>query len=85
MIINKEMKELARELISKFPEKVRNSKDIFKVFITYVYSIIEDKINSTKQVSVKNKYIKIRKSVLQYFIANEKAITSEILKNKSTQ
>jgi hypothetical protein len=85
MVINKEIKELAQELILKFPEKVRNSKDIFKVFITYVYSIIEDKINSTKQVLIRNKYIKIRKSVLQYFIANEKAITSEILKSKSTQ
>jgi len=83
--MNKEIKEFIEELISKFPEKVRNSKDIFKEFITYVYSTIEDKINSTKQISSKNKYIKIRKSVLRYFVANEKAITSEILKRKTIQ
>jgi len=83
--MNKEIKEFIEELISKFPEKVRNSKDIFKEFITYVYSTIEDKINSTKQISSKNKYIKIRKSVLRYFVANEKAITSEILKKKTIQ
>jgi len=83
--MNKEIKEFIEELISKFPEKVRNSKDVFKEFITYVYSTIEDKINLTKKVSIKNKYIKIRKSVLRYFIANEKAITSEILKRKTIQ
>ena len=83
--MNKEIKEFIEELISKFPEKVRNSKDVFKEFITYVYSTIEDKINLTKKVSIKNKYIKIRKSVLRYFIANEKAITSEILKRKAIQ
>ena len=83
--MNKEIKEFIEELISKFPEKVRNSKDIFKEFITYVYSTLEDKINSTKKISIKNKYIKIRKSVLRYFVANEKAITSEILKRKIIQ
>jgi len=83
--MNKEIKEFIEELISKFPEKVRNSKDIFKEFITYVYSTLEDKINSTKKISIKNKYIKIRKSVLRYFVANEKAITSEILKRKAIQ
>lgn len=83
--MNKEVKEFIQELILEFPEKVRNSKDIFKEFITYVYSTLEDKINSTKKISIKNKYIKIRKSVLQYFVANEKAITSEILKRKSIQ
>jgi len=83
--MSKEIKEFIEELILEFPEKVRISKDIFKEFITYVYSTLEDKINSTKKISIKNKYIKIRKSVLQYFVANEKAITSEILKRKSIQ
>ena len=65
--MDKEIKKFIEELISKFPEKVRNSKDIFNEFITYVYCTIEDKI------------------VLQYFVANEKAITSEILKKKNIQ
>ena len=81
--MNKEIKEFIEELISKFPEKVRNSKDIFKEFITYVYSTLEDKINSTKKISIKNKYIKIKKSALLYFIDNEKSITSEIINRKS--
>lgn len=80
--MDKEIKELSKELISQFPKKVRNTREIFKEFLAYVYCAMEDKIISTKQLSIKNKYIKIRKSILEYVIANEKTITSEILKIK---
>ena len=57
-------------------------KGDFKDFVSYVYFAIDNKINSTKQESIKNKYIKIRQSAIRYIIANEKAITSEICRNQ---
>ena len=57
-------------------------KGDFKDFISYVYFTIDNKINSTKKESIKNKYIKIRHSVLQYIIANEKSIMLSI-RNKN--
>lgn len=54
----------------------------FKDFVSYVYFTIDNKINSTKQESIKNKYIKIRQSAIRYIVANEKAITSEICRNQ---
>lgn len=55
----------------------------FKDFISYFYFTMDNKINSIKQESIKNKYIKIREDVLKYIIANERAITSEIRKSKN--
>lgn len=58
-------------------------KGDFKDFAAYVYSTLENKITSSKQQSIKDKYIKIRQSVLQYIIANEKAITLELRKKNN--
>ena len=80
--MDKETKELKQELIFQFSKKIKNTKDIFKEFLTYVYITFENKINLTKHILIKNKYIKIRKSILQYFVANEKSITSEILRSR---
>ena len=65
-----------------FTTKKSTSKEVFKDFVSYFYFTIDDKINSTKQESIKNKYIKIRQSAIRYIIANEKAITSEICRNQ---
>lgn len=68
-------------MISYIKDLIKNfKKGDFKDFAAYVYTTLEDKIKSSKQQSVKNKYIKIRQSVLQYIIANEKAITLELRK-----
>lgn len=67
----------------KYSGDKKRSKDVLKHFIVYFYSTIEDKINQSKQQSIKDKYIKIRKSALQYIVANERAITSNILKRIS--
>jgi hypothetical protein len=65
------------ELIQSFKS---NSKSKYKDFVAYVYITFNNKINSSKSQSIKNKYIKIRKDILQYVVANERAITSEISK-----
>lgn len=68
-------------MISYVKDLIKNfKKGDFKDFAAYVYTTLEDKIKSSKQQSIKNKYIKIRQSVLQYIIANEKAITTELRK-----
>jgi hypothetical protein len=65
------------ELIQSFKS---NSKSKYKDFVAYVYITFDNKINCSKSQSIKNKYIKIRKDLLQYVVANERAITSEISK-----
>ena len=71
------MSKFIKDLISNF------KKGDFKDFAAYVYKTMENKISSSKQQSIKNKYIKIRQSVLQYIIANEKAITLELRKKNT--
>lgn len=61
----------------------KKSKDFFKDFITYFYSKIEDKIKQNKQQSIKDKYIKIRQSALQYIIVNKNIITIELCKKRN--
>ena len=70
------MSNFIKDLIKNF------KKGDFKDFVAYVYSTLENKIASSKQQSIKNKYIKIRHIVLQYIIANEKSIMLSI-RNKN--
>jgi hypothetical protein len=76
------MIDFLREISKNFNSENKNPKEIFKDFVSYVYFTIDNKINSTKKESIKNKYIKIRHSVLQYIIANEKSIMLSI-RNKN--
>ena len=66
-----------KSLISDFGRKD------FKIFTMYVYTVFQKKIDKNTKKIDKNKYIKIRKSVLEYIVSNERAITSELCKNKS--
>ena len=52
----------------------------FKHFVLYVFTSMEKEINSRKKKQDKDKYIKIRQSVLNYIIANERAIVTELRK-----
>ena len=78
----KDLQLFIDNVLDIFTTKKSTSKEIFKDFVSYVYFTIDNKINSTKQESIKNKYIKIRQSAIRYIIANEKAITSEICRNQ---
>lgn len=70
-----EIKSLLNEILSDFNG---NYKDL----LSFVYLSFQKRIDSTKNKNIKNKYIKIRKSILQYILSNEKIITLEILKKK---
>ena len=52
----------------------------FKDFAVYVYATMQKEIDSKKKKQDKDKYIKIRQSVLNYIIANERAISVELNK-----
>jgi len=81
----KELQLFIDNVLDNFTTKKITSKEIFKDFVSYVYFTIDNKINSTKKESIKNKYIKIRQSALRYIVANEKAITSEICRNQKNK
>ncbi len=57
------------------------SKD-FKDFISFIYEKMQKEIDLQKRKVDKDKYIKIRKSILGYIVSNERAITSELCKVK---
>jgi len=78
----KDLQLFIDNVLDIFTTKKLTSKEVFKDFVSYFYFTIDNKINSTKQESIKNKYIKIRQSAIRYIIANEKAITSEICRNQ---
>jgi predicted nucleotide-binding protein (sugar kinase/HSP70/actin superfamily) len=78
----KDLQLFIDNVLDIFTTKKSTSKEIFKDFVSYFYFTIDNKINSTKQESIKNKYIKIRQSAIRYIVANEKAITSEICRNQ---
>ena len=56
----------------------------FKDFALYVYSTLQKEIDSKKKKQDKDKYIKIRQSVLNYIIANERAISVELNKKSKS-
>ncbi len=55
----------------------------FKDFALYVYATMQKEIDSKKKKRDKDKYIKIRQSVLNYIIANEQAISVELNKKSN--
>ena len=70
------------DIVNSFESSSKIPNYRYKEFLLYVYKTFDNKINSTKQESIKNKYIKIRQSAIRYIVANEKAITSEICRNQ---
>lgn len=69
------IEELVLDLASDF-------KGSYKDFIAYVYKVFTKKIDFVSKKDIKDKYIKIRKSILHYIIANEATITAELRKKK---
>jgi ATP-dependent Lon protease len=79
----KETKYFLNDIIKQFTKD--SSVRTFENFLAYFYAKIEDKLKQTKQQSIKDKYIKIRQSALQYIIANKNTITIEICKKRNTK
>jgi hypothetical protein len=68
------MKNYINSIIKNF-----EGKD-FSDFTLYVFKTLQKEIDSNKKKQDKDKYIKIRQSVLNYIIANERAIVTELRK-----
>lgn len=64
-----------KELLHDF--KGKNFKD----FVGYIYTTLQREIDVSKGKH-QNKYIKMRKNILNYIFSNEREITLELLKNK---
>ena len=74
------MKQLVDEYIQEF---IKNEKGItFDDFIKYFYFSFDEKIKNEKKKLLKNKYIQMRKSILQYVSCNRVNISNRI-KQKS--
>jgi hypothetical protein len=70
------MKQLVNEYISEF---IKNEKGItFNDFMKYFYFSFDEKIKNEKKKLLKNKYIKMRRSILQYILSKKVLINNRI-------
>jgi hypothetical protein len=74
----KDIQAFLNNVLDIFTTKKSRPKDVFNDFIKYFYFALDKEIQSNKSDLLKNKYIKIRKNGLNYIIANEKSIMSDI-------
>jgi len=68
------MNEYIKSLIKTFKGKT------IQDFSAYIYSTLQKEIDTKKKKVDKDKYIKIRQSVLNYIFANERSIVAEFNK-----
>lgn len=68
------------DIIKSFESKYKSKSQKYRDFLAYVYSTFDKKINLCKATKLKNKYIKMRQSALEYIIVNEKDIKNKIYK-----
>jgi hypothetical protein len=66
------------DLINSFESDSKKSREKYQQFLIYVYNTFDKKIKVTKSDKLKNKYNQIRKSILQYIVANKKNIINKI-------
>ena len=64
------------EVIAEFPKENKNFKD----FLRYFNYALEKKITNQKSDLLRNKYIMIKKTGLQYVLAHQKEIQASINK-----
>jgi len=73
-LVNMDLNVL-RDIVKKFVGST------FEEFLEYFYSYFDSKIKTEKSQKAKDKYIKIRNSMLSYIVANKQHIMAE-LRNK---
>ena len=69
-----------KKLMKNFASDSKNSKYRYNVFLFYCYQCFNKKGKSKKSKKLINKYDNDRHKLIQYLIANEKAITAELTK-----
>ena len=76
------MNSIITDIINSFETKSKTKESRYKDFLSYVYKTFDDKISACGVEKIKNKYKKMRLSVLGYIVVNEKEITNKIYKRK---
>ena len=77
-----ELSNFIKDIVRSFETSSKNKKEKYRDFLLYVYVIFENLIKNSKIKKLKNKYIQMRTNALKYIIVNERAIMTEIHKNK---
>jgi hypothetical protein len=70
------------DIIRSFESSTKNKKQRYKEFCAHCWYVYDKQIKSTKSKKMINKYNIMRKNTLEYIVANEKAIVSELSKRK---
>ena len=70
-----------KDLLRTFEPSSRG-REKFKEFCAHCYYTFDKKIKSIKSKKMINKYNIMRKNTLEYIVANERAIVSELSKSK---
>ena len=68
------MNDLINKLFDSFETKSKNQRQIFNDFVYHVYISFDGIVGGKKHKRKTDKYIKIRQKIINYIIANEKAI-----------
>lgn len=76
------MNSIIADIINSFETKSKTKSSRYKDFLSYVYKTFDDKITACRVEKIKNKYKKMRLSVLEYIVVNEKEITTKICNRK---
>lgn len=76
------MNSQIKEIINSFESSSKIPKRKYNDFLVHVYRTFDEKILSCKKNKMIDKYKKMRLSILNYIVANEKIITAEICKIK---
>jgi len=76
------MNSIIVDIINSFETNSKTRTSKYKDFLAHVYKTFENKITSSREKKIKNKYKKIRLSILEYILTNEKEITSKICNRK---
>ena len=70
------------DIIKSFESRTNNRKQRYKEFCAHCWHVFDKKIKITKSSKMINKYNIMRKNTMEYIVANEKAIMSELSKRK---
>lgn len=76
------MNSIITDIINSFESNSKTRTSRYKDFLAYVYRTFENKITSSKEKKIKNKYKNIRLGIIEYILINEKEITSKIFNRK---
>ena len=66
------------ELFDSFKTKSKNKKEIFNDFLYHCFTSFEQTITSKRHKRKSDKYIHMRQQIINYLIANEKAVTMRL-------